>query len=1073
MLARGPAFDARKFLLSASAFVLMTFQTPSLSAQLTRGFISGTVQDPSTAVIANATVTLTNNATNIQRGAATNEIGFYRFVAVEPGSYTIEFASPGFQTTKIVSIHVGTAQEVVLNQTLALSREATTIEVRGTPPGLQLSKTTPTIERTHKGWFVSAVPLTASTRDVTRLALLAPTVVRAPGSNRFSANGQRARNNNFLIDGTDNNDLSVTLPIARVIPEAVFEFQVQTTPYSAEYGRNSGAQVSILTRRGTNAYHGEVWDYVRANWMEPVSLLNKRAGFTETPRFIQNQIGGAISGPVKRDRTFFFGLLEANRQREASDARNAQAAIIPTSAGLAALSAVPLGPDQTLQSRQAVLDALSFLPEVHKNISRYDNLTTQTVNGVPIEIGTIRIPLANPHNFWYAMARFDHQLSENGSLTFRYHLDKQFQPDFVSNKQFGSRFAGANANFSQNYALSHTRSFGSRFINEFRFAYSRRNLDFPENDPKSPTVQIGREFTIGGKSNFPQGRVSNTFQWQNVSTYLRGRHSLKMGADIRRNRLFNRSGFDSKGTWTFNSLSDFINNRASRLRQAVNEATFAARQTNLFWFFQDDVKVTSNLTVNLGIRHEYSGVPFGFFGAANAEVAAVGVPLRARPDKNNWAPRIGVAFSPSPPSGWKRKLFGEGQTVFRAGFGVGYDVLFYNILSATARNYPRVVTSQTFQPETINLFPALAPRQTAIPPLNPLFLFANTPAEIQNPTTNYWSFAIQRQFGRDYTFEIGYTGNRSYHQIRQGDTNPGLLTQEQAQTVIAGGSIPTLQARRLNSAWGPRISTEATALGEYHAMFLRLDKKLSHGLLVGSNYTWSANFSDSDELFPVGDIALSSPAVPQNFFDYKNEWSRSVFDRPNRFVIHYAYEIPWLDSPGANHPVLKHLLAGWSIAGFSEWQSGQPFTITTGVDSGGSGTFFLSPWRPDYNPNGQFSKDPVEGNLRTFRTPITGEGIVVTPLTAGGRPLPNSMPNGGNLGRNTFRGPSFTNWNFSLMKTVSLSERSTVQLRADWINLWNHRNFGNPVAAMNSPAFGSNTTNPGGRSMLLSLKIRF
>ena len=217
--------------------------------------------------------------------------------------------------------------------------------------------------------------------------------------------------------------------------------------------------------------------------------------------------------------------------------------------------------------------------------------------------------------------------------------------------------------------------------------------------------------------------------------------------------------------------------------------------------------------------------------------------------------------------------------------------------------------------------------------------------------------------------------------------------------------------------------------------------------------------------------ALSSPAVPQNFFDYKNEWSRSVFDRPHRFVIHYAYEIPWLDSPGANHPVLKHLLAGWHIAGFSEWQSGQPFTITTGVDSGGSGNPF--PWRPDYNPNGQFSKDPVEGNLRTFRTPITGEGIVVTPLTAGGRPLPNSMPNGGNLGRNTFRGPSFTNWNFSLMKTVSLTERSTAQIRADWINLWNHRNFGNPVAAMISPAFGNNTTDPGGRSMLLSLKIRF
>jgi hypothetical protein len=546
-----------------------------------------------------------------------------------------------------------------------------------------------------------------------------------------------------------------------------------------------------------------------------------------------------------------------------------------------------------------------------------------------------------------------------------------------------------------------------------------------------------------------------------------------MGFDIRRNRLFNRAALNSKGTWRFDSLADFLNNRAFSLIQAVNDATYDARQTNQFYFFQDDFKVTKDLTLNLGLRYEYSGVPLGFFGAANAAVAAVGVPLPVRPDKNNWAPRFGFAYSPSSASGWRRRLFGEGQTSFRGGFGIGYDVLFYNILTVNAGNYPRVVTSLTSQPQTIHLFPTLAPKQTAVPPLDPLATFTNSPTDTQNPTTHFWSFSIQRQVG-NYVMEIGYVGNRSYHQIRFGQTNPGILTEQQAQTVMAGGTIPGLQARRLNPAWGSRQTVEATALAEYHALFLRWDKRMARGLLFGANYTWSANFSDNDESLGVAAITNSSPAAPQNFFDYRNEWSRSAFDRPHRFVVHYSYELPWFASLGANHPGWKHIFTGWQIAGFSEWQSGQPFTIRTGVDSGGSGS--ATPWRPHFNPNGQFHKDPVEGNLRTFQTPITGEGRFLTPLTRGGLPLANSMPNGGSLGRNTLRGPSFTSWNFSLMKTISVTERWKVQLRSDWINLWNHRNFPNPDSRMNSPAFGTNTDDligQGSRTMLASVRIRF
>ncbi len=1041
-------------------------------SQLTRGYISGTVTDPSGAVVAGARVTVTNKATNIQNEASSNENGVYRFVAVEPGMYTVAFSAQGFETRKVENIQVGTAQEVVINQSLKVGAEATVIEVTDTPPGVELAKTTATIDRKLDSNMIVNIPTTGGTRDISRLALLAPTVNRAPGSNEFSANGQRARNNNFLLDGTDNNDLSVTLSNARVVPEAVAEFQVQTTSYSAEFGRNSGAQVSVITKSGTNVFHGEGWEYYRANWMEPVSLLNKRAALNETPRFVHNQAGGSLGGPIKENRTFFFGLFEVNRRREAPDARNATSANIPTPAGYAALATVPLDAGQSAQSRQAILDALKFLPEVHGQVTRYDNIRNVTINGVPIQIGSMRIPLANPYNFSYTLGRIDHRLSDKDSLGYRFQLDKRDEPNVVSNLRFGPKWAGSQAIFSQNHALSYIRTVNPNFINEFRGAYIRRNLDFPENDPASPTVGIASDFTIGGLSNFPQGRIANTYQFQNVSTVFKGKHALKMGLDLRRNQLYNRAAFDSKGTWTFNSLADFLNNRAFSLAQAVNESTFDARQTNQFYFFQDDFKATKDLTFNFGLRYEYSDAPFGFFGADRPEVLAVGVPGLVKADRNNWAPRFGFAYSPSSSSGFLGKLFGQGQTVFRGGFGVGYDVLFYNILTVNASNYPRVVTSLTNQPETINLFPALAPKQTTVPPLNPLATFVNSPADTQNPATNFWSFSIQRQFKSNYILEFAYTGNRSYHQIRQGQGNPGTLTQAQAQAAVAGSAIPGLQARRVNPAWGSRILIESTALAEYHGAFVRLDKRMSNGLVFGLNYTWSANFSDNDESLGVGDITNSSPQVPQDYLNYRNEWSRSVFDRPHRLVAHYIYEIP---GANAGNRIVRHVFGGWQVSGFTEYQSGQPFTIRTGVDSGGSGT--TAPFRPNYNVAGTFSNDAVEGNLRTFSTPINGSGIVVTPLTSGGLPLANSMFRGGNLGRNTFAGPGLGNWNFSLAKNIPLSERLKLQFRCDFINLWNHRNFQNPEARMNNTAFGANTANlvpgVGGRTMLLGARLRF
>ena len=1038
-------------------------------AQLVRGFISGTVTDETNAVIPGVEVKITSKATNISREGLTNETGFYRFAAVEPGDYSVEFQLPGFKTQKIENITVTTAQEVVINQKMVVGAVTAEVSVADTP-GVELEKTTATVERTFSQRVVQDLPFQVynGARDITRLALLAPTVTRAPGSNEFAANGQRARNNNFTIDGVDNNDLSVTLSMAAVIPEAVQEVQVQTSAYSAEFGRTSGAQVSAITKSGSNKLHGDIWDYYRGSWMEPLSLTNKRAGLTETPRFVHNQFGGSVGGAIVKDRTFFFALLEANRRREAENTNNSTAVTIPTPAGYAALSSVPLGTDQTPESRQAALSALSFLPGIQSRVKNYDNvqnlnIVTTYADGsritVPVQIGTVLMPVASPSNFWYNAGRLDHRFSDKDNVTYRYHLDKRNQSNLTSNLGFGDRFSADESLLRQNHAISETHVVNSHLLNEARVAYVRSHLDFPEHDPKTATTNITGFFTIGGSSIFPQGRVEQLYEFQDVATWISGRNSFKFGGDVRRNMLYGRFGSNSKGTWTFAGLPQFLFSTPSTLVQAVNESTFNVNQWHHAYFFQDDFKATRNLTFNLGMRYEYSTIPAGFFGATDPAVRAVGVPGPAQPDTNNWAPRFGFAYSPT------------AKTSIRGGFGMSYDVLFYNIVASAASNYPRVVTQTTTGAAIANQYPALAPKVATVPPLNPLASFTNTPDQVQNPTVNFWNLSIQRELGRNYVLELGYTGNRSYHNLRPRQANPGVLTAAQADVVFATGLANRAGVQRLNPAWGSRSLLETSAKASYEAGYVKFDKRMSHGLLVGANYTWSATFSDNDEAYTDTDISPWSSQQAQDFFNLRNEWSRSVFDRPHRFAVHYTYEIPWFKSGPA---ALRHVFAGWQASGATEYQSGQVFTITTGVDTVGSLLTSSFPGRPNYNPNGIFTKDAVTGDLRTFSTPLDGTGIVVAPMK-NNLILANSMPGGGNLGRNTFRGPSFQNWNFSLSRKVQIRENWQLQLRTDFVNMWNHNNFRPADARMSSPTFGLNTAPllTDSREMMFSAKMRF
>jgi hypothetical protein len=431
---------------------------------------------------------------------------------------------------------------------------------------------------------------------------------------------------------------------------------------------------------------------------------------------------------------------------------------------------------------------------------------------------------------------------------------------------------------------------------------------------------------------------------------------------------------------------------------------------------------------------------------------------------------------------------------------MGYDVLFYNLLTSPATNYPRNSPTTATTSQLVDVFPTQQPPQTTAPTLTNTTLFANLPTDTQRPTSHYWSLSVQRQLSRDYVLELGYIGNRSYHLLRQSQANTGVLDPAKAEfvrTTCTFATYPTCQepagfplspftftstdSGRQDPRWGSRALLEATGQAEYHAGYIRLEKKFSSGLQFGVNYTWSANLSDSEDIL-IGDPLLvgSSPANPQDYRDRHNEWARSVLDRPHRLAAQYTYRLPGFTT--SSNGFLRHALSGWQVSGFTELQSGQPFTIRVGTDVIGNGLSNASAAaRPNYNPNGILIEDADTGNLRTFRIPLDGTGIVdaphvTNPTTGAVTYLRNSMEFGGNLGRNTFRGPGLANTNLSVLKRFSLPKEMQLQIRGDFINVFNHHNFANPDSNMtNASTFGLQTLTPvvDSRQVLLGAKLTF
>ena len=1044
--------------LRSAIIALMAITIPAVaSAQMTRGGLVGTVRDASGGVIPGVTITVTNLDTNTRRVAVTDEQGLYRVQALEPGRYSIATELDGFAKVEQRDVRVQAALDTTLDLTLkpAGMQEAVTVTAEAANVGLNRSN--PTIGTTISSRAVAELPLPGG-RNINNLVLITPNASSTTGQGTFAINGNRPRNNNYMVDGSDNNDISVTISTSALIPETVAEFQVLQNPYSVEFGRNSGGQINVITKSGSNRFSGDLWDYYQSAGLNSRTNIHKASNLTDPPKYVRHQLGGTVGGPVFRDKLFFFG--SAQRDTNHAAAAPGPTIRIPTPAGFAALQSVPLREGQSAASRQAVLGSLGFLQDVYAENPVFANVLTTLVNGVPIETGQTNVKIAQPTLFNTYFGRMDFRPSGNDTFTARVQWNDNTNENLTSSTQFGSRFAADQTTIDKNLAFTNTHVFGPAVLNEARFSIVERDLQFPEKDPNTPTGAITGLFTIGGATNFPQGRLSTAYQFSDTLTWNLAKHALKMGVDVRFNDVDNVSDFNSKGSFVFDNLQAFLNNTSSTVTQALQTASWVGKQWQNAFFIQDDFRVNPDLTLNLGLRYEIAGVPLGLFGATDPESLGALVPGPVEMDKNNWAPRVGMAWSPSQ----RNWLFGDRQAVVRAGFGIAYDVLFYNLLVVNGSNYPRI---NTFVGQNvIDQYPTKV-TGSATPVFNPLLQYVNSQQDTENPEQRFYSASFQRELGRRFMMEVGYSGSRGYKGINQIELNPAILTEAQAAAVIAGQTIPTAQSRRLFPTVGSRVTIPATtgpggndveARSTYNAVYFTVNHRLTNGLQASASYTFSRWMSNNDASLGEGGTDGSSQR-PQSMFDYEAEWSRSQFDRPHRLATSYLWEIP-----GPKGGLLGNVLGGWQLSGVTQAQSGRPFTIVTGVDSNGDTNNGSD--RPNINTAGSFTWDD---NRRTF----TNNGYYVTALGNNGLPLANTQPNGGNAPRNAERGPGFWNTDLALLKRFDLPGRPIFTLRVDAFNVFNQDSYGIPNTNMSSPSFGTNTNNWGQRVLQLGGKITF
>ena len=1077
------------------------------AAQTSRGTVSGVVSDPTGAVIPGATITLTSEGTGLSRDTSTNDEGAYRFDAVDLGTYTVVITASGFGTLTKTNVIVNANQTSAIDAQLAPGGQNISVDVTA-ESGAALQTEAPV-----RGGNISPIQITqlpVGNRNPVGLALTLPGVATntsGVGIGSFSVNGARSRSNNFLIDGTENNDISVAGQGFQITnPDAVQEVSVQTSNYDAEFGRAGGGVVNVITKSGTNEFHGTLAFQYDSSADDAITSLQsrnpeviRRGRRLSATRYIPSAtFGGPLylprfgeGGPSVisgRDRTFFFVAYQEDRFRSPG---GTVSLVTPTQAGRDRLRALfPAGTNPNV-------DLLLNLTQNAVGSANPINLALGTVGGVNrgnIQFGTFFRPAPALETGKQFQLRIDHKLGENDQLSGRYLRDNNVEPGGG-----GRGFEGFDTDFSSkynNFLLSETHVFSPTLTNELRLAYNRIDFGFPLADPGGlagtlPRITITSISALGVATNLPQGRIANNYVVQDTVTKLAGDHTFRGGIDYLRQISRQSAPFNARGSLTpgsstgFTSLANFVDNfgGTGSVSRDFGSPVYFPSLHRIAAFFQDRWKATDALTLTLGLRYENFGTPFNtlrtpaFTGLFNVNPMTLTGPFsepnEVQSDNNNFAPTIGVAYSPSFTNGVMGTIFGDKRSVLRAGYQIGYDSFFNNIASNASSSSPNsIVTTINSTPSATNprgtpnfssTFPATAA------PLTPRDSQTLIIPNLVNPYYQRYSLGFQRELPFQLVMDASYVGSRGVKLFINEDLNP--LVRPELRITPAGYTGPT--TGRLDNIQGARLTRTNGGSSTYHSGQLEVRRRFANNFQITGAYTYSKLISNADEVFATGVSASSTSlaALPTIFGGDRLERAVSQFDRTHRAVFTYVVEIPFFRE---QRGFIGKLLGGYQVSGVTTFESGSPFTVQNGLDSDGIGG---TSERPTFNPNGQRGvravpvvdtrmtiggvANPNFGAITGYINPDANDApidpntaqFIVNPTFLAGAPM--SIPRFGNLGRNTERAPGINNTNLNLLKRTRIAERTFIEARAELFNAFNHPQFTDSVSS------NANSTLPG------------
>ncbi|MDT5158634.1 MAG: hypothetical protein QOH51_2991 [Acidobacteriota bacterium] len=1138
------------FALFTSVCLLALCCVAALAQTQTTGRIGGGVTDVNGAAVAGAEVTVTNKATGEERKVVADESGTYIVSLLSPGEYRVVIAAPNFKKAVFETVRVAITETAPVDAQLevgALTDETVVVSA----VGAALQSDAAGLGRVVDSRAVAELPL--ATRNFTQILSLSPgTATYLPdntsvgrNSQNISVNGARVTNNNFQINGIDANSMGTnSAPSLSVpAPETIQEFKVQTSLYDATFGRSGGGNVQAVTKSGTNQFHGGLYEFLRNESLNANNPFLKAAGVAR-PVLKRNVFGGLIGGPIQKDKMFFFASYQGTRERNGASPINSLSSNILITPGLTS--------DRSQARLLALYNSRNAAPITAINPTALALLNAQLPDGtflIPTpQTANGRFSGSSPSVFDENQfnANLDYRLSQTDTLSGKFFFSNAPQtlvlPSFLGS---GPNVPGY-GNFQQNnnrlLSLQYVKVFSPTVVNEARVGYNFIRVDATPQEPildsavgitranasafpGLPLINIGGAgaVTIGTSPTIDVRAVAPSTTLADTLSITKGRHQIRAGGEFRYNENNYVLNFFTRGQLNFLTFDQFLTGSAfvSVFGSGLGNRSLRAHDYN--FFVQDDWKVTNKLTLNAGLRYELDLPAYdtrgriatfdpslynptqlvnagsGFVQAGNvisaydlASVPNVDKRVVNSRDPNNFAPRVGFAYSP----------LDSGRMVVRGGYGIFYSRTSFQYITLNVIAPPTFVFGSRvaltgvdagrFIPVADPFF--AAPPASAFPTFVPNVALSGTffDRNLRTPYMQQYNASVQYELSKDYVVEAAYVGTHGVNLFRQIGINQARLASPSNPVVngVTGAVITTntpanaaLRAPFQGAGLNNFFQNQTTAQSTYNSMQLSLTKRFSRGLQFLASYTFAKSIDNASGqgggpgtggVLNPGSVGETSPILG-NQHDNRANRGVSDFDRPHRFVFSYVYDLP--DPIGHEGSTFARVvLNDWQLGGIFTAMSGLPIDI---VDTGGASLYGLNGAalsRPNVVGD-PFSNVPAGFyfNPAAFARANVAAGQVI-PSSGGSATAAAAGTDFGNAGRNILRGPRQNNLDFSIIKRFAIDESKNVEFRTEFFNLTNHVNFANPISDLNAGAasFGriiSASNNP--RLIQFALKLNF